>query len=51
MFPLGVQFCAAANVGEMVGKGNVKMAKKHAITHVIYAVVLMSIIMLVLRAN
>ena len=51
MVPLGVQFCAAANVGEMVGKGNVTMAKKHAITHLIYATTMMAIIMLILRTN
>ena len=51
MVPLGIQFSAAANVGEHVGKGNVAMAKKHALSHIVYAVLVMSIIMLILRAN
>jgi len=36
-------------VGEQVGAGNVVLAKKHAISHIIFAVGVMLIIMILLR--
>lgn len=51
MVPLGVQFSASALVGGQVGANNVALAKKHAITHVIYATFLMTIIMVTIKLN
>ena len=51
MVPLGVQFSASALVGGQVGANNVALAKKHAITHVIYATFLMTIIMVIIKLN
>ena len=45
MVPLGVQFSTSANVGGQVGAGNTSMAKKQSITHMTFAVFLMTIIM------
>ena len=36
-------------MGEQVGAGNVVLAKKHAISHIIFAVGVMLIIMILLR--
>jgi len=51
MVPLGVQFAAAATVGGQVGAGNVRMAKRHAVTHVVFAVLAMTGIMVAIRLN
>ena len=51
MVPLGVQFAAAATVGGQIGAQNAPMAKKHAVTHVTFAVLVMTIIMIVIRFN
>lgn len=49
MIPLGVQFSAAAQVGRQVGAGNVALAKKHAVTHLVFAVCTMTLVMVCLR--
>jgi len=51
MVPLGVQFSASALVGGCVGSKNVPLAKKHAITHIIYCELLMTIIMVLIKFN
>jgi len=51
MVPLGIQFAAAATVGGQVGAGNVALAKRHAVTHHVFAVVVMSAILVIIRAN
>lgn len=49
MIPVGVQYATSANVGEQIGAGNSSMAKKHAWTHMGFAVLIMSIIMVFIR--
>ena len=44
MIPLGIQFAAAASVGGEVGAGNPSLAKKHAVTHLIFALMTQSVI-------
>ena len=51
MVPLGVQFSASALVGGQIGAKNVPLAKKHAITHVLFAVLLTTIIMIAIKLN
>ncbi len=51
MVPLGIQFAASATVGEQVSSGNINVAKRHAYTHVIYALFIMSIIMVCISLN
>ena len=51
MIPLGIQFSASAVVGGQVGAKNVPMAKKHSITHMVYAVFIMTCVMVVIRFN
>ena len=51
MVPLGVQFAAAATIGGQVGAGNASMAKKHASTHVAFAVLVMFVIMICIMFN
>lgn len=49
MVPLGVQFAASATVGEQVGCGNIPVAKKHAITSVLFSVIVMTVIMVCIK--
>ena len=49
MVPLGIQFATSANVGQQIGSGNIPMAKKHAITHVSFAIFIMTIIMVCIK--
>mmetsp|Transcript_37541 Transcript_37541/g.49370 ORF Transcript_37541/g.49370 Transcript_37541/m.49370 type:complete len:158 (+) Transcript_37541:991-1464(+) len=51
MIPLGVQFATSANVGGQVGCGNIALAKKHAITHVTFAVLIMTLIMVCIKVK
>ena len=51
MVPFGVQFVASANVGGEVGAGNPAMAKKHALSHVTFALIFMAIIVLSMKLN
>ena len=51
MVPLGIQFTASANVGGEIGAGNPTMAKKHAISHVTYAVLVVAIIVVAIKFN
>ena len=51
MVPLGIQFAASANVGGEIGAGNPAMAKKHAISHVTYAIVVVAVITLTIKFN
>lgn len=51
MVPLGIQFSASGLVGYNVGARNAKVAKCHAVAHLVYAVFLMLIIMMTIKLN
>ena len=51
MVPFGIQFVASANVGGEVGAGNPAMAKKHALSHVTFSLIVMGAIVLTMKLN